>query len=196
LFRGNQDEATRRRLIFLNQVLTKVIHCFEEAFPECLNALPKPKPDYEPDFSDDDDEEEDIEKDDDVSGSPPSPTLLRRSSSMTELARGLELEEGDVHRFGSFIKKRNLIGVETDLSSEQLLEAILKVDKETVEREVWDKDGLRKVLQKSIDAESSKSIEVQNATVLEKPGEAVKESVAVERVIATREKRDSDSHSI
>ena len=111
---------------------------------------------------------------------------------MIELARGLELEEGDVHRFGSFIKKRNLIGVETDLTGEQLLEAILKVDKETVEREVWDKDGLRKVLQKIIDAGSSSTNpdQPQPGSVAEQsetPVEA-KESVAV--------KKDSDSHSI
>jgi hypothetical protein len=62
------------------------------------------------------------------------------------------LEEGDVHRFGSLIRKRNITGAANELTGEQLLEAILKVDKETVEREVWDKDGLRKVLKKSIDA--------------------------------------------
>ena len=111
---------------------------------------------------------------------------------MTELARGLELEEGNVHRFGSFIKKRNLIGVETDLTGEQLLEAILKVDKETVEREVWDKDGLRKALRKNVDAGSSSTKPdrpqpVSVAEQSEKPIEA-KESVAV--------KKDSDSHSI
>jgi hypothetical protein len=111
---------------------------------------------------------------------------------MTELARGLELEEGDVHRFGSFMKKRNLIGVETDLTGEQLLEAILQVDKETVEREVWDKDGLRKVLQKSLDAGSSST----------KPDPLQPESVAEqsEKPIGAREsvavKKDSDSHSI
>lgn len=111
---------------------------------------------------------------------------------MSELARGLELEEGDVHRFGSFIKKRNLIGVETDLTSEQLLEAILKVDKETVEREVWDKDGLRKVLRKSIDVDSGGT----------KPDQPQPESGAEqsEKPIRTKEnmaaRKDSDSHSI
>ena len=111
---------------------------------------------------------------------------------MSELARGLELEEGDVHRFGSFIKKRNLIGVETDLTGEQLLEAILKVDKETVEREVWDKDGLRKVLRKSIDVDSgsTKPDQPQPESVAEQSEKPIKtqESVAV--------KEDSDSHSI
>ena len=191
MVKSNQDEATVRRLTFLNRVLTKVIDRFEEAFPECRDIPPKPKPDYEPDSSDDEDEE--IEKkDEEVNQLPPSPTLLHRSSSMIELARGLELEEGDVHRFGSFIKKRNLVGLETDLTGEQLLEAILKVDKETVEKEVWDKDGLRKALQKSIDpgASSPKSDQPQPESVAEqskKPIEA-KEGVAV--------KKDSDSHSI
>jgi hypothetical protein len=115
---------------------------------------------------------------------------------MTELARGLELEEGDVHRFGSIIKKRNLIGVETDLTGEQLLEAILKVDKETVEREVWDKDGLRKVLRKSIDVGSSKPVDgtqsdVRNAAVSVVDNGAVENSTP-----STKKKRDSDSHSI
>jgi hypothetical protein len=116
---------------------------------------------------------------------------------MTELARGLELEEGDVHRFGSIIKKRNLItSVETDLTGEQLLEAILKVDKETVEREVWDKDDLRKVLRKSIDDGSTKPAD---GTQSDLPNTAVTvvENLTVENSTpSTKEKKDSDSHSI
>ena len=189
LLKGNRDEATLRRLTFLNQVLTKVIDRFEEAFPESCNIPRNPQPDHDPDSSD---EEEEIDEEvKEVNEVPPSP-ILRKSRSMTELARGLELEEGDVHRFGSFMKKRNLIGVETDLTGEQLLEAILQVDKETVEREVWDKDGLRKVLQKSLDADSSstKPDQPQPESVAEQSEKPIgaKESVAV--------KKDSDSHSI
>jgi hypothetical protein len=121
--------------------------------------------------------------------SPPNPTHLRRSSSMTELARGLELEEGDVHRFGSLIRKRNIVGAESELTGEQLLEAILKVDKETVEREVWDKDGLQKVLRNSID-EGTKD------TKTEKPVEMVGRGITLEGSRFPKEKKDSDSHSI
>ena len=113
---------------------------------------------------------------------------------MIELARGLELEEGDVHRFGSLIKKRNLIGVETDLTGSQLLEAILKVDKKTVEREVWDKDGLRKVLRKSIDAGSRKPdlAQSENGTAAEQTD--IKQHIVAKESVTV--KRDSDSHSI
>jgi hypothetical protein len=136
-------------------------------------------------------------------GSPPNLSQLRRSSSMTELARGLELEEGDVHRFGSLIRKRNILGAEPELTGEQLLEAILKVDKETVEREVWDNDGLRKVLRENID------VGQENPNVQETPaGEqnTVTNSETMVRQIAggvnfeglafPKEKKDSDSHSI
>ena len=193
LVKGNQDEATLRRLYFLNKVLTKVIYRFEEAFPECRNAAPNPKPAHEPDSSDEELEKE--EEDDDIGGSPPSPTRLRRSSSMSELARGLELEEGDVHRFGSFIKKRNLIGVETDLTGEQLLEAILKVDKETVEREVWDKDGLRKVLRKSIDDVSDNLLDPTQSDV-RNTAVPVAENFALERSTLSKGQKDTDSHSV
>jgi len=111
---------------------------------------------------------------------------------MTELARGLGLEEGDVHRFGSIINKRNLIAsMEADLTSEQLLEAILKVDKETVEREVWDKDGLRKVLRRSIDDGSNRPVDGTQPDV---GNTAV--SVVENNTPSTKKKRDSDSHSI
>ena len=193
LSNGTQDEATIRRLTCLNSVLTKVIDRFEEAYPESRSILPKPKPTDESDSSD----EEDEKAEDDIAGSPPGLTRLRRSRSMTELARGLELEEGDVHRFGSLIKKRNLIGVETDLSGEQLIEAILRVNKETFEREVWDKDGLSKVLRRTIDDESSKPSsssvnQAQSDTVV-----PLSESMPiVESTVARKVKKDSDSHSI
>ena len=193
LSNGTQDEATIRRLTCLNSVLTKVIDRFEEAYPESRSILPKPKPTDESDSSDEEDEKDE----DDIAGSPPGLTRLRRSRSMTELARGLELEEGDVHRFGSLIKKRNLIGVETDLSGEQLIEAILRVNKETFEREVWDKDGLSKVLRRTIDDESSKPSsssvnQAQSDTVV-----PLSESMPiVESTVARKVKKDSDSHSI
>jgi hypothetical protein len=194
LARSNQDEVTLRRLTFLNHVLSKVIGHFEEAFPECSSAPPKRKPSHEPDSSD---EESDTE--DNTSGSPPSPTKLRRSSSMSELARGLELEEGDVHRFNQFVKKRGLHKVETlaDLSSEQLLEAILSVDKETVEREVWDKAGLQKVLRRSIDEGSGKTL---TEALLESKGvesvEELQKSVEEMDFSTKVEKKDLDSRSI
>jgi hypothetical protein len=193
LSNGTQDEATLRRLTCLNSVLTKVIDRFEEAYPESRNILPKPKSADEQDSSDDEDEKDE----DDIAGSAPGLIRLRRSHSMTELARGLELEEGDVHRFGSFIKRRNLIGVDTDLSGEQLLEAILRVHKETVEREVWDKDGLSRVLRRTIDDESSKPSsssvdQTQSDTVV-----PLSESTPiVESSVSRKRKKDSDSHSI
>jgi hypothetical protein len=177
----NQDVLTHRRLLFLNHVLTKVIDRFEEAFPECRNNALKSTAEYQPESSDEEPDEEEKQ---------PSPTRLRRSSSMTELARGLELEEGDVHRFGNFVMKRNLAGPESDLSGDQLLEAILKVDKETVEREVWDKDGLRRILQ---DARSApQQGDAQNVvSPPDKPQEGTA-SVALKE----KEKKDTDSHSI
>jgi len=112
---------------------------------------------------------------------------------MTEIARGLELEEGDVHRFGSLIQKRNIQAGATDLSGEQLLEAILKVDKETVEREVWDKDDLRKVLRKSIDIGSLENGSSESPT-REPVEEKIPSFVATNRIL-TKEKA-SDTHSI
>lgn len=190
LSRPNEDPITSRRLFFLNQVLTKVIDRFEEAYPETRNAPPNPKPDHEPESSD---EEDFIEEDEDV-GSPPSPSRPRRSSSMTEVARGLELEEGDVHRFGSLIRKRNITGAANELTGEQLLEAILKVDKETVEREVWDNDGLRKVLRGSIDATANRG-GPENPVVQEAPSLAVADDLS-EEILLMKGKKDSDSHSI
>ena len=189
LSRTNEDPITSRRLFFLNQVLTKVIDRFEEAYPETRNAPPNPKPDHEPDSSD----EEDFNAEGDI-GSPPSPSHLRRSSSMTEIARGLELEEGDVHRFGSLIRKRNITGAANELTGEQLLEAILKVDKETVEREVWDQDGLRKVLRKSIDVTASGGGS-ENVAVQEAVDVGVEEDLS-EGIVLMKGKKDSDSHSI
>ena len=175
-----------RRLKFLNQVLTKVIDRFEEAYPDSRHAPPNSKPDHEPESSEDELEEEEPEP------SPPSPSQLRRSSSMTEIARGLELEEGDVHRFGSLIRKRNIHGAETELTGEQLLEAILKVDKETVEREVWDKDGLRKVLRKSIDVGS-----VETGSSESLIGETVVENIPYSPTsVGPSKERDSDTHSV
>ena len=190
LSRTNEDPITSRRLFFLNQVLTKVIDRFEEAYPETRNAPPNPKPDHEPDSSD----EEDFNAEDGDIGSPPSPSHLRRSSSMTEIARGLELQEGDVHRFGSLIRKRNITGAANELTGEQLLEAILKVDKETVEREVWDQDGLRKVLRKSIDVTASGG-GPENVAVQEAADVGVEEDLS-EGIVLMKGKKDSDSHSI
>jgi hypothetical protein len=118
---------------------------------------------------------------------------MRRSSSMTEIARGLELEEGDVHRFGSLIRKRNIQGAATELSGEQLLEAILKVDKETMEREIWDRDDLRKVLRKSIDAGSVKTGSSDTLT-----GETVVENIPdiIAKSVNSAKEKDSDTHSI
>ena len=178
----NQDVVRHRRLLFLNHVLTKVIGRFEEAFPECRNNDLKSITEYQPDSSDEEPEEE--EK--------PSLTYLRRSSSMTELARGLELEEGDVHRFGNLVMKRNLVGPESELSGDQLLEAILKVDKETVEREVWDKDGLRRVLQ---DARTAAQ-QGDGHEIVASPPENKSTETGTERVAVKHEKKDSDSHSI
>lgn len=102
------------------------------------------------------------------------------------------MEEGDVHRFGSLIRKRNITGAANELTGEQLLEAILKVDKETIEREVWDKDGLRKVLRKSIDA-SAMSGPV--APMVQKTEDTVAEDNS-EGIVLRGKKKDSDSHSI
>lgn len=180
LLKGHQDEATKRRLNFLNQVLTKVIGRFEAAFPECRHAHLKPKERDEPASSDEEIEWEDTE-------SAPSPAHLRRSSSMSEIARGLELEEGDVHRIGSVMRKRNIL--ETELTGEQLLEAFLKVDKETVEREVWDKDGLHKVLRTS--SQSPGAVVAANPV-----GAVTGGRVALEAIAFSNKDKDSDSHSI
>ena len=189
LLKGNQDESTRRRLGFLDRVLTKVINRFEEAFPECRHSQPKPKPDYELESSD-----EEILPEEKENESPPSPTHIRRSSSMSELARGLQLEEGDVHRVHSLIRKRNI--VETDLTGQQLLEAILKVDKDTVEREVWDEDGLHKVLRKNIHGGTA-SQPCDPASADQSLQTLTGERVAVEGItFSNRDKKDSDSHSI
>jgi hypothetical protein len=113
---------------------------------------------------------------------------------MTELARGLELEEGDVHRFGNFVLQRNLVDTESELSGDQLLEAILKVDKETVEREVWDKDGLRRVLRDARTASSPPpSSQEETPDVVEqsetaKPNDEVVAAPRTESVDATTEK--------
>lgn len=101
------------------------------------------------------------------------------------------MEEGDVHRFGSLIRKRNITGAANELTGEQLLEAILKVDKETVEREVWDKDGLRKVLRKSID---TSAMGATVAPMVQKADETVADDNS-EGIVLTG-KKDSDSHSI
>lgn len=199
LVKKNQDAHTFRRLNFLNMVLTKVIDRFEEAYPEqCRHAVPKPKEDHEPDSSDEEDfaEEEQVD-----ASSPPSPTQMRRSSSMTEIARGLELEEGDVHRFGSLIKSRNIVHSEPDLSGEQLLEAILKVDKDTVEREVWDHHGLQRVLRKSIDIGSQDREKIKGETSSEPVREKATENGGTSSFlelakVSSRDKKDSDSHSI
>jgi len=115
---------------------------------------------------------------------------------MTELARGLELEEGDVHRFGSFVMKRNLVDTDTELTGDQLLEAILKVDKETVEREVWDKDGLRRVLQDARTAPPQD--DAQNAvSSAESSSEVPATEAGTDSGAALKEdKKDTDSHSI
>jgi hypothetical protein len=193
LARTNQDQVTSRRLFFLNQVLAKVIDRFEEAYPETRHLPPNPKPDHEPDFSDEEDfiDEEDI-------GSPLSSNLLRRSSSMTEVARGLELEEGDVHRFGSLIQKRNITGAASELTGEQLLEAILKVDKETVEREVWDQDGLRKVLRGSIDATATGGgVPIPPIPpAVNTAGDVKAVDDSNEELVLMKGKKDSDAHSI
>jgi hypothetical protein len=123
---------------------------------------------------------------------------------MTEIARGLELEEGDVHRFGSLLRKRDIQGAATEMTGQQLLEAILKVDKETVEREVWDKDGLRKVLRRSIDA--GVPLTMTQGAALEEMGISLEGGIplegsavvgaAGEQIVFEQKKKDSDSHSI
>ena len=168
----NQDIITARRLMFLNNVLSKVIDRFEEAFPESRNNDLKSTAEYEPDSSDEEPNREEKS---------PSPTRVRRSSSMTELARGLELEEGDVHRFGNFVMKRNLADTDTELTGDQLLEAILKVDKETVEREVWDKDGLRRVLHDARTAEQEDGVGPNAVPQSDKLNDALTESVTPQR---------------
>lgn len=188
LFKRNQDEGTLRRLILLNQVLTRVIDRFEEAYPDSRNAPHNPKSDDEPYSSD-----EEI-GDEELGSTPANQTRLRRSSSMMELARGQELEEGDVHRFGSFIRKRNLTCVDPELTGPQLLEAILKVDQGTLERELWDKDGLRD-LHKNIDSASAEARQSVNVGSSITGPVNTKENVdVVERVGLAR--KDSDSHSI
>lgn len=109
---------------------------------------------------------------------------------MSEIARGLELEEGDVHRFGSLIRKRNIVGAANELSGEQLLEAILKVDKETVEREVWDNDDLRKVLNKSIDSGSPVTRSTESLT------SEILAPEMLEANVGSLKEKDSDTHSV
>jgi hypothetical protein len=144
LLKGEHDGPTLRRLRFLIQVLIDAIERFEKAYPECTRAEHMHG-----------NEESDTSDDELAEDEPPpvvanNPAPLRKSSSMIELARGLRLEEGDVHKFNSFIKERNLVDMETELSGEQLLEAILKLDKKTVEKEMWDKKDLQKVLKETV----------------------------------------------
>lgn len=113
---------------------------------------------------------------------------------MTELARGLELEEGDVHRFGNMVRKRNLVDTDTELTGDELLEAILKVDKETVEREVWDKDVLRRVLHDARTA--SPQDDAQNVPVLSSDKLATVEAGMESVAASKKDKKDTDSHSI
>ena len=198
LVNKNQDASTLRRLICLNEVLTKVISRFEDAYPDqCRQSVPKPKEDDEPESSD---EEDIVEEDQVIEDSPPSASHIRRSRSMTELARGLELEEGDVHRFSSLIKKRNIVHAEPDLSGQQFLEAILNVDKDTVEREVWDQQGLHRVLRKNMDIGASQELQnsdgVDSASTLMTASESRGSSFLELSRVSSKDKKDSDSHSI
>ena len=95
--------------------------------------------------------------------------------------------------FRSLIRKRNITGAANELTGEQLLEAILKVDKETVEREVWDQDGLRKVLRKSIDASGMGG---PGAPMVQKADEPVAEDNSEGIFLRGKKEKDSDSHSI
>jgi hypothetical protein len=159
------NDSTCRRLKFLDQVLTRVIDQFEETFPEC-KAL---QPNGEGESSDE--ELHDIDEEVEHPPSPPNVNLLRRSSSMSEVARGLELEEGDVHRFRNLVDKRNLHGAEAELSGQELLEAILKVNQKTAEKE--NTDHMKTVLPRGIDVRGKDDF-----------------------LVGARDRRDSDSHSI
>jgi hypothetical protein len=176
-----QDQMKFRRLQYLNQVLIKVIDRFEEHFPNCRVV------------KSDGSDEDFSEGEEEVS---PSKNLakLRRSSSMSEIAKKLEIEEGDVHRFRSMVNKRDLIGGEAELTSEQLLQAILKVDKDVVERDVWDQQGLRQALRQSIDVRSP---DVSPMAERIDPLDIGGKGFNVEGpLLMTKERRDSDSHSI
>jgi hypothetical protein len=180
LLKGDHDTSMRRRLQFLNHMLTKAIERFETAYPECTKPGSR-RPSAEE--SDESDVEPSVSEH--VSPLPGSPAPLRKSNSMTELARGLRLEEGDVHRLNSTVKKRNLVDMETELSGEQLLEAILKTDAETPEKEVWDKQGLQEVLKDSMGSEGS--------TILATDAD---ESFMHSVKKAERKERDWDTYSI
>ena len=185
LKKENQDHATRRRLQFLNQVLTKVIDRFEENFPECRHAHVS--------ASEADSSDEDIfdEGEDQGTPSPPPATFLRRTNSMTEIAKKLELEEGDVHRFRSFVHKRDSVGAEAELTGEQLLQAILKVDKVRLER---DDDSLNEVLTRSIIHGSGQDASTEES---EKPIGLVRRGIDFDKIsFPQTEKKDIDMHSI
>lgn len=102
------------RLLFLDDTLYRVIKRYEEEYPEC--RLPLPATAEEEQFPSSSSETDAlpspaIELDDEILATTnitteiTKPLLTRRSSQVSLASRNLENEEGQMHRFGHYIRK-------------------------------------------------------------------------------------------
>ncbi|KAI5804399.1 hypothetical protein EDC01DRAFT_418174 [Geopyxis carbonaria] len=119
-YTGEIEEFHHRRLLFLDETLFRVIHRFEEEYPECKQPLPTiseppippASPPQEPvsTFShsiipNDGDDLDDCASPSSSSTTEISKPLSRRASEVSLHSRYLEKEEGQMHKLANYMKK-------------------------------------------------------------------------------------------
>ena len=114
-YSGELEEHQYKRLQFLDETLYRVIHRFEEEYPECRQHFaaingPSTPPPLAPGLSMDEDQEE-------VDGSPLSSSTTgitrdptRRGSEVSLHSKYLQNEEGQMHKLGQYIQNEILSG--------------------------------------------------------------------------------------
>jgi hypothetical protein len=99
------------RLLFLDDTLYRVIKRYEEEYPECRLTLPSTTEEHFPSSSSETDAFPSlgIDPDDEILATnittEITKPLSRRSSQVSLASRNLENEEGQMHRFGHYIRK-------------------------------------------------------------------------------------------
>ena len=161
------DEMSQKRIAFLVEILTSVIARFEETYPDCKVKEEEPLSpmgDLPADQQDTGlfvDDTPDISDDEGAQHTPRGRSSMAhrstsRSNSVTAIqSRSLEIEEGEIHRFGRLLVERNIVdnlGFDAQqeegspFNSEQIRKAILATGKGDWDRDVNSMADVRKFL--------------------------------------------------
>jgi hypothetical protein len=193
-YSGELEEHQYKRLQFLDETLYRVIHRFEEEYPECRQHFaaitgPSTPPPPAPGLSMDEDQEE-------VDGSPLSSSTTgitwdpsHRGSEVSLHSKYLQNEEGQMHKLGQYIQNEILSGTPqpTDLEAtdgegddveraehrERIMRVVETLEGEELRRQIMEHEGgVEKYIEK-IEGQRRNSRLWRNESGLGSPGAGV-----------------------